>query len=64
MSTKDYNAIAQILNIQYRNAQVLVDSSSIETLERITTALAYYFKEDNPRFDKALFCNAVYEGKE
>ena len=63
LSRKDYKAIAQILHDQ-GDAFVRGDDG-FHLLEILAHNLAWYFEQDNPRFDREKFIEACrYESEE
>lgn len=61
MTRKHYRRIADILTVEFANA-----SSRAErlTVRNITYLLADIMKQDNPRFDRDRFYNAVFNGQD
>lgn len=57
MTKRDYKNLAYILHMRKK------DFKSPATLRRFTTILCKWLQTDNPRFNRALFIEAVYDPK-
>lgn len=62
MTRKHFNAIAGVINAEYRNALTIVDdvtrSATLVSLCAVTHALAYELRAFNGEFDRERFVNA------
>ncbi len=58
MHAKHYVAVAAVLAAEY---QVATEDQR-EGLDRVIHGLAGVFQQDNPRFDRARFMDAVFAG--
>jgi hypothetical protein len=56
MTRKDYRAIAEVLNAEYLGA---TENVAAITVHRVARRLAERLAEDNPRFDRHRFMDAV-----
>ena len=57
MTRREYRDLAYILHMGKK------DFKSPATLRRFTEVLCNWLQEDNPRFNRALFIEAVYDPK-
>lgn len=58
MTKKHYTAIAAIL-AKYKNTPLYeADYSDYRTMQHIAEALADYFAQDNPKFNRTMFLTA------
>lgn len=74
MSKKDYEIIAAVLNEELRMNNISLNvpyendayyaryEAKQDELDNVISALAAKFGEGNPRFDRAIFVKACFEG--
>ena len=63
MTSKDYTVIAAILNGRIKEsdtAERVTREAARDTVRRIVWELMPLFEQDNPRFDRAKFLDAVW----